>query len=129
MKKPKVEMIILKEETGYSSYANIKGYSIFTQGENFDDLKVNILEAVNLAFEDKGFVYTLEEIDLSYDLASFFDFYKVLNVSALAKRLNMPQSLLAQYISGKKKPSTAQKDRILKGVQQVGRELSEVHLL
>jgi hypothetical protein len=41
----------------------------------------------------------------------------------------MNQSLLAQYIKGIKKPSTAQMKRILTGVQQIGRELSEVQLL
>jgi hypothetical protein len=41
----------------------------------------------------------------------------------------MNQSLLAQYIRGIKKPSPAQTKRILKGVQQIGRELSEVRFL
>jgi hypothetical protein len=41
----------------------------------------------------------------------------------------MNQSLLAQYIKGIKKPSTAQIRRILTGVQQIGKELSEVQLL
>jgi hypothetical protein len=129
MKKPRVEMTILKELTGYSAFANIANNSVFTQGENFEELKHNIADAVNLAFEDKGYIYTPEEIYLSYDLPSFFDFYKVLNVSALAKRLNMSQSLLAQYICGKKKPSGAQKERILKEIQQVGRELSGIRFV
>jgi hypothetical protein len=41
----------------------------------------------------------------------------------------MNQSLLAQYISGKKKPSSTQTERILKGVQQIGRELAEIRFL
>jgi hypothetical protein len=41
----------------------------------------------------------------------------------------MNQSLLAQYIKGIKKPSAAQTHRILKGVQQVGKELSAVRFL
>jgi len=41
----------------------------------------------------------------------------------------MNQSLLAQYIKGIKKPSTHQTKRILEGVQQIGRELSEVRFL
>ena len=47
----------------------------------------------------------------------------------MSKRVHMPQSLLAQYIKGIKKPSTSQTQRILKGVQQVGKELSEINLL
>jgi hypothetical protein len=38
----------------------------------------------------------------------------------------MNQSLLAQYIKGNKKPSSAQTQRILKGIRQVGRELAEI---
>jgi hypothetical protein len=129
MRKPKIKITVLKEETGYSANANIENNSIFTQGDSFDELKANILEAVNLAFEDKGLTCTMEDICLTYDLPSFFDFYKVLNVSALSKRLQMPQSLLAQYISGKKKPSVTQKQRILTAVQQVGRELTEISFL
>ena len=126
MKKPRAEMTILKEINGYSVFADIVNNSIFTQGENFEELKYNIADAVNLAFEDKGYDYATDEIYLLYDLPGFFDFYKVLNVSALAKRLNMSQSLLAQYICSKKKPSGTQKERILKEIHQVGRELSEI---
>ena len=41
----------------------------------------------------------------------------------------MNQSLLAQYITSKKRPSPTQTQRILKGVQQIGKELSEILLL
>jgi hypothetical protein len=129
MKKPTIEMTVLKEDIGYSACAILNHGSIFTQGDNFDELKLNILDAVNLTFEDKGFAYSIEEIKFIYDLASFFTFYKIINVSALSKRLHMQQSLLAQYITGKKKPSAVQTQRILKGVQQVGRELSEINFL
>jgi hypothetical protein len=129
MRKPKVNMTITKEEKGYSAHALVGNISINTQGETFEELKAMILEAVNLSFEDKGFVYSMDEINLTYDLESFFDFYKVLNVSALSKRIHMPQSLLAQYIKGLKKPSTAQTQRILEGVQQVGRELAEINFI
>lgn len=129
MKKPKIEMTILKEDVGYSAYANIDNNSINTQGDNFDELKANILDAVNLSFEDKGYVYSINEIKLTYDLTSFFEFYRILNAKALSQRIGMNQSLLAQYIKGIKTPSTAQKQRILKGVQQVGRELSDINFL
>jgi hypothetical protein len=100
-----------------------------TEGNTFEELKTNILEAVNLAFEDIGFVYNIEEIKFSYDLESFFDFYKVINAKALSERIGMNQSLLAQYIKGNKKPSVIQTRRILQGVHQIGKELSEVNFL
>lgn len=129
MRKPKIAMTITKENVGYSAYALVNDISINTQGDTFEELKAMILDAVNLAFEDKGFVYGIDEIKFSYDLESFFDFYKVINAKALSERIGMNQSLLAQYIKGLKKPSAAQTKRILNGVQQIGRELSEVRFL
>lgn len=129
MKKPTIKMTITKEETGYSAVALIDKNFIATEAEGFEELKQNVLEAVNLTFESLGFEYQLGEILFEYDLESFFDFYKVINAKALSDRIGMNQSLLAQYIKGIKKPSVAQTKRILEGVQQIGRELSEVRFL
>lgn len=129
MKKPKITMTITKEDTGYSAHALVKNISINTQAETFEELKANILEVLNLSFEDKGFVYSIEEIKLQLDIASFFDFYKVVNAKALSERIGMNQSLLAQYIKGIKKPSPAQTQRIFRGVQQVGKELAEIQFI
>ncbi len=129
MKKPKIKMTIIKEDIGYSAHASVGNISINTQGETFEELKEMILDAVNLTFEDKGWVYTTDEIQFEYDLESFFDFYRVINVKALSERIGMNQSLLAQYIKGIKQPSATQVKRILNGVQQIGRELTEVRFL
>ena len=127
--KPKIIVTIVKEDTGYSASALVKNRSIHTEGETFDELKINILEAVNLSFEGSGFVYSIDEIKLTFDMGSFFDFYKVINAKALSERIGMNQSLLAQYIKGIKKPSPVQAKRILKGVQQIGRELTEASFI
>jgi hypothetical protein len=129
MKKPKINIIVLKEDTGYSASSSTGDDFIATEGNTFEQLKANILEAVNLSFEKKGFIYSIEELKFNYDLESFFDFYKVINAKALSERIGMNQSLLAQYIKGIKKPSTIQTKRILQGVQQIGKELCEIRLL
>ena len=129
MNKPKIKITITKENTGYSATTVVDDNFIATEAETFDELKANILEAVDLAFEDKGFVYSIDEIQFEYDLESFFDFYKVINAKALSERIGMNQSLLAQYIKGIKKPSAAQTKRILQGVQQIGRELLDARFL
>jgi len=125
MKKPKIIMKVTKEDKGYSAHANIGDNFIGTQGETFEELKTMIVDAVNLAFEDKKFEYSIDEIKFEYDIESFFEFYRVINAKALSERIGMNQSLLSQYIRGIKKPSPTQTKRILKGVQQIGRELSE----
>ena len=123
----KIEMIVEKTRTGYSAYAT-KGMT-FTVGKDLEELKKNILEVVNLSLEDQGKTATMDDIKVTLDLPQFFSFYKVINAKALSERIGMNQSLLAQYIKGNKKPSLAQKKRILKGVHQVGKELAAIKSL
>jgi len=124
MKKQKIVMTVIKEDSGYSASAKLKDIFIGTQGEDLDELKNNIVEAVNLAFGDNGLTYDISEITLKPDLQSFFDFYKVINAKALSERINMDKKLLAQYMNGEKKPTASQTRRIFKGVQQMGKELA-----
>jgi predicted RNase H-like HicB family nuclease len=123
----KIEMIIERTRTGYSAYAT--KFPVFTVGKSLEELKNNILEAVNLYLEDQKMTVTADDLRVSVDLPSFFEFYKVINAKALSARIGMNQSLLAQYIKGNKKPSPAQTTRILKGVQQVGKELAGISFL
>lgn len=128
-KKPGVVVNIIKEDKGYGATAKIGDTFIATNGDSFDELKVMIVDAVNLAVEDEELQYSFDEFELVYDMESFFSFYKVINAKALSKRIGMNQSLLSQYISGIKKPSSKQTTRILREVQQIGKELSEVRFL
>ena len=59
----------MKEDTGFSATAQIKDMFIGTQGEDFEELKYNIAEAVNLVFEEKGIKYEISEIVLKHTLA------------------------------------------------------------
>lgn len=128
-KKPRVVVNIIKEDKGYGATSKIGETFIATNGDSFDELKVMIVDAVNLAVEDEELQYSFDEFELIYDMESFFSFYKVINAKALSKRIGMNQSLLSQYISGIKKPSSKQTTRILREVQQIGKELSEVRFL
>ncbi len=116
---------ITKEDQGYSAYCQHGADHIFSDGESFEELKENILEATNLTYEEAGIKFSLADIQFRYDLESFFEFYRVINAKALAERIGMNQSLLAQYIKGKKKPSDQQLKKILHGVHQIGKELSD----
>ena len=76
-----------------------------------------------------------EDIDEDLSFDGFFDkrettqLYKLfmahpeLNVSAIARRLGISQSLMAQYISGKKNASEARVSLILDTVRKIGQEL------
>lgn len=129
MKKEKTEIKIIKEKTGYTATAFIGNDFIGTEGESLDELKTNILEALNLGKDESRACYTPDDLSYTLDLQSFFDFYRVINAKALSEKIGMNQSLLAQYISGKKKPSPAQTARILNGVKQIAKELADIRLL
>jgi len=126
--KPKISFVITKEDKGYSAFAQIGQYDIFAEGDNYTQLQKSILDAVNITFDEDGHTYNMHEIELKYDLPSFFDFYKVINAKALSERIGMNQSLLAQYISGKKRPGPAQIRRIITGVNEIGRELADIDI-
>jgi hypothetical protein len=49
-----------------------------------------------------------------------------LNASAVARRLGIQQSLLAQYIRGLKKPSAEREQKILETIREIGCELSAI---
>ena len=123
----KIEMIVEKTNTGYSAYA--EKYAVYTVGSSLEELKENMLEALNLYFEKQGKAIVENDLKISLNLPQFFEFYKVINAKALSERIGINQSLLAQYIKGNKKPSPTQTQRILKGVQQVGQELAAIQFI
>ncbi|MDC1951491.1 DUF2442 domain-containing protein, partial [Bacteroides uniformis] len=51
-----------------------------------------------------------------------------INASAVARRMGMQQSLLAQYIRGIKRPSKEREQAILNTVREIGKELSGISI-
>ena len=122
----RIKVIVEKTRTGYSAYS--ENFPVATTGKTIDKLKRNLLEALKLYFEDSGKTISAGNIALILDLPQFFEYYRVINAKALSERIDMNQSLLAQYISGIKKPSAQQTERILSGIRELGKELSHIHL-
>ncbi|MDB5280966.1 MAG: transcriptional regulator [Bacteroidota bacterium] len=120
-----------KTNTGFDAYYEENELIVaVTTGSNIAELKNNALEAYNLyAEESKKKPATIEQIAFKYDLASFFEFYKEINASALGQRIGMQKSLLSEYVNGKRRPSEKQVSRILNGIKQLGKELSELELV
>ena len=123
----KFKFIIERTRTGYSSYEG--KHPIFTTGETILELQMNALEATNLYLEDQGKGVTRSNLDFEIDFKQFFEFYKVINSKHLAQRIGMNESLLSQYVTGKKKPSKKQVERIIDGLHEIGKELLEINLV
>lgn len=125
--KKKIIMIVEKTETGFSAFSN--DYPIFTTGRTISELINNAFEAANLYFEDQLIQITHENLKFEIDFKQFFQYYKVLNSKFLAEKIGMNPTLLSQYVQGHKKPSDSQTEKILIGIQQIGKELAEINLI
>lgn len=125
MVKKKISMIVEKTDTGFSAYA--KTDPIFTTGSSIPELINNAYEATDLFLEEKE----AGDVDVNFeiDFKQFFQYYKVINAKFLAEKIGMNPSLLSQYVQGRKKPSPKQTEKILKGIHQIGQELSGLSLL
>lgn len=125
----KILFIIEKTRTGFSAYAADDDIPIGTTGKTFSKLQSNILEVLQFYFDDSGYKVTSSNIVLQFDLQQFFQYYRVLNARQLAERIGMNPTLLSQYVQGRKKPSQVQNEKIIKGIQQIGKELAELRLM
>ena len=125
--KKKIVMMLEKTDTGFSAYS--VDYPIYTTGRTVADLLDNAFEAANLYFEDEEVKVVKENLKFEIDFKQFFKYYRVLNSKFLAERIGMNPTLLSQYVQGRKKPSDSQRDKILMGIHQIGRELSEINLI
>ena len=126
-KKRKIVAVVEKTNTGFSAFA--VDYPAFTIGKTISELSRNIVEALNLYFEDDEIHITSRNINFEIDLKQFFQHYRVINSKFLAERIGMNPALLSQYVQGRKKPSAQQTERILNGINEIGRELSELSLV
>ena len=83
---------------------------------------------MNLYLEDQNQRITGKDIEFEIDLQQFFQYYRVINAKFLAIRIGMNESLLSQYVQGRKKPSSRQTNKILHGIQEIGQELTNINL-
>lgn len=126
----KIKFTVGKTSTGFDAYYE-KGDTIVavTTGGNIAELRKNAVEAYNLYAEEVGQAAINEDqLTLKYDLASFFEFYKEISASGLGARIGMSKTLLSEYVNGKRKPSDKQVLKILNGIKELGKELSELEL-
>ena len=93
-------------------------------------------QRVNFTTSDDGIHWPELDEDLSFEgffhekksnpLYDLFMTHPELNVSAVARRLRISQSLFAQYVSGAKKPSEERFNEILQTIRSIGCELAAV---
>ena len=123
----KIKMIVEKTDTGFSAYS--EKYPIYTTGRTIPELINNSYEAAGLYYSDESIEITHENIIFEIDFKQFFQYYKVINSKFLADKIGINPTLLSQYVQGHKKPSDKQTEKIIMGIHQIGKELSEINLI
>ena len=106
----------------FADYPRLK-FATQAQRENFTSDAFGIHWAdidEDLSFE--GFFHSKN----ANDLYTLFLSHPEINASAVARRLGMAQSLLAQYISGTKRPSVERMELIKTEIRKIGAELSAI---
>ncbi len=104
---------------------------------SYPRLKVATKKQLNNFTSDKWGIHWDElDEDLSFEgffkekktseLYDIFMAHPEINVSAVARRLGMSQSLLAQYICGSKRPSAERLELIKSEIRLIGQELLKI---
>jgi len=132
----KNRVILEKTDAGYSAYLPDLPGCIST-GSTIAEIKSNIQDAIEfhiegMRIEDIPIPENFEEsFDLTYkmDVASLFEWFSgILTKSGVSKLTGMNQSLISQYVSGTKSPSSRQTKRIERALHNLGQELLEIEL-
>jgi hypothetical protein len=126
-----MKKIIVKVEktiTGFSAYT--EKYPAFTTGRSSAELISNMVDSINTYFETQKIKRKITPHDLTFEvqLSSVFEVFPI-NIKALSNRIGMNYTLLSQYATGKKSPSQKQTERIVSGIHEMGRELTEINLV
>lgn len=97
----------------------------------------SIQQLTNFKSDDFGINWPDLDEDLSFEgfflhkhhteLYRVFTAHPELNASAVARKIGISQSLLAQYISGSKTPSKERLEEIYSTLHQIGKELLALH--
>lgn len=126
----KIVFIVEKTNNGYSAYALEDSVAVATSADTMHELKQNILDAYNTYAEENDLKeVVLDDIVIRLDVPQFFEFYNIINASALGSRIGMDKTLISQYVNGHKKPGQKQINKIVHAIKELGEELSSLELV
>jgi predicted RNase H-like HicB family nuclease len=131
-------LVILEKTSGGGYSAYLPGLpGCVSTGSTVADIKSSIKEAVEFHIEGmrldnlpipEEFV---QDFELAYkmDVASLFEWFSgILTKSGVSRITGMNQSLISQYVSGIKTPSSRQTKKIERALHNLGQELLEIEL-
>lgn len=120
----------------YVAYnVNGDGYVISGRGASVEEARKAFLDTMRETAEyeagesGRAAEILTAEPEFKFDVASLFDYYKTINMSAFAKSIGLNASLLRHYKKGGVYISDAQLAKIEDGIHRLGKELSALRLL
>ncbi len=132
------ELTVIIEQTENNYAAYIEGIDgIVTTGRSVDEIKSNMIEAIDLYIEtckDMGLEIP-EELQGDYNLTFKMDtkcvlafYYGIFTKAGLSRLTGINQKQLWHYASGTSNPRPAQKVKIENALHRLGEELMSIHL-
>lgn len=133
----KLIVTIEKQKDGtYIAYnTNDDNVTIIGTGDSVSAAKDDFFNSINEtieACEETGLSIPQslkEEPEFRFDVASLFEYYKLINVSAFAEYIGINASLLRQYKLGSTYISDAQLQKIEDGIHSIGLEFTRLKLV
>lgn len=104
------------------------GASVAEAKKDFEESFAGVMQS----YKDRGEFMPpeLEEaIEFNFDISSLFEYYSMLNVSALGRYLGINDSLMRQYKKGDTPISDKQLEKIEAGIHRLGSELAALRLV
>ena len=132
-----MKVSIEKQSDGTYIAYNITGdkVQLIGTGDTIKEAKedfFNSIEEVKESYVDLGDempVCLSEPVEFRFDISSLFEYYSMLNVSALGRYLGINDSLMRQYKKGDTPISDAQLKKIEDGIRRLGSELATLRLV
>ena len=123
--------IIERNEDAFFVYINeIEG--CVAGGENYEEVKTNLEQIIReFREEDIEIGKQLEKgynIKYEVDLESVFNLIPEVNITQLAKLIKMNPGLLRQYVSGSKKASEKQTNKVMEGIRRLTEKLKSLQI-
>jgi predicted RNase H-like HicB family nuclease len=127
----KLTAIIERNEDSFFAYVQEIGGCV-AGGSSYEEVKANLEEIINeFRDEDEEISNKLDKgfkIKYEVDLESVFNLIPEVNITQLANLIKMNPGLLRQYVSGTKKASETQTNKVMKGIRMLTEKLKSIQL-
>ena len=132
-------MKVTIEKDGDSSYIAYNTddckYVLLGRGNSVKDAKSDFMDSVaeiKASETEQGIEessYLNSDIEFSFDLSSLFEYYSMINVSALARYIGINPALMRAYKKGDTYVSDKQLKKIEDGIRHLGNDLASLSIV